>query len=252
MESRGAPIFGQTRSNVLVFGHRGAKALWPENTMPSFRQALALGVDGLETDVRRTKDGELVLLHDERVDRTTDGHGPAGSFTFAEMRRLNAAVGHDGPAEQIPSLAEFVEWAAGTKLYLNVEFKDYSRDAVDRTVRMLSDAGLLPRCVFTCFSAEVTGYVCGTCGLPTQGFPADMEKEPYEGMERDWYAVGIPMDRLTREASDAYLEQGIDPWCWCPDTDDAVRQAAAAGATLCTCNDPRPALALLRAMGLRR
>ncbi|MFL7810718.1 MAG: glycerophosphodiester phosphodiesterase, partial [Anaerolineae bacterium] len=63
------------QGSIRVIGHRGAAALAPENTWAGFDLALALGVDAIETDVRATRDGVLVLLHDERLDRTTDGSG---------------------------------------------------------------------------------------------------------------------------------------------------------------------------------
>ena len=77
-------------SIIPVVGHRGAAALWPENTMYAFREAEKLGVDGLETDIRMTRDGELVLCHDERVDRTTDGTGRVCDLSLRELRALDA------------------------------------------------------------------------------------------------------------------------------------------------------------------
>ena len=70
--------------NIWVAGHRGWPAVYPENTMPSFRAALEVGVDQIETDVRITKDGKLVLFHDATVDRTTDGTGRVDEMTFEE------------------------------------------------------------------------------------------------------------------------------------------------------------------------
>lgn len=63
-------MWNQNEKNFYVFGHRGVKALYPENTMLSFQKAYEMGVDGIEFDVRATKDGELILMHDETVDRT--------------------------------------------------------------------------------------------------------------------------------------------------------------------------------------
>ena len=91
----------QGRDRVWVVGHRGAKALWPENTMLSFEKAIALGVDGIETDVHMTADGHLVLMHDLLLDRTTNGHGSVEEKTLAELRRLDA-----GSGERIPLLSE--------------------------------------------------------------------------------------------------------------------------------------------------
>lgn len=75
----------------LLIGHRGAAGLAPENTMPSFREAVERwGVDMIELDVRSTADGECVVIHDATVDRTTDGHGPVAEKRLAELRELDA------------------------------------------------------------------------------------------------------------------------------------------------------------------
>ncbi len=76
----------------LVIGHRGNRAWAPENTLVSFREAVALGVDALEFDLRVSRDGGLVVMHDETLDRTTDGRGPVASLTAAELGRLDAGA----------------------------------------------------------------------------------------------------------------------------------------------------------------
>jgi len=79
-------------------GHRGAAALEPENTLRSFRRAAEEGADALELDLRVTRDGHLVVLHDPAVDRTTDGIGPVHELTLAEVQRLDAGLGEKVPA----------------------------------------------------------------------------------------------------------------------------------------------------------
>lgn len=74
----------------LAFAHRGGAALWPENTLIAFEQALALGCRYLETDVHLTRDGHVVVLHDARLERTTDGSGWVAEHTYGELRRLDA------------------------------------------------------------------------------------------------------------------------------------------------------------------
>jgi glycerophosphoryl diester phosphodiesterase len=89
-----------------VGGHRGNPAEHPENTLASFRSAIELGVDMIECDVHLTADGELVVIHDHTLDRTTDGTGLVGRHTLAELRRLDA-----GGGERLPVLAEVCELA---------------------------------------------------------------------------------------------------------------------------------------------
>lgn len=76
----------------LVIAHRGDRAHAPENTVLAFERALAAGADALEIDVHVTRDGRLVVIHDERVDRTTDGRGPVESFTLASLEALDAGA----------------------------------------------------------------------------------------------------------------------------------------------------------------
>jgi glycerophosphoryl diester phosphodiesterase len=98
-------------------GHRGAPAYEPENTLQSIRTALAMGAAAVEVDVQLTKDGELAVIHDSTVDRTTDGTGAVRDFTLAELQKLDA-----GKGQPIPSLAEVAAAVAG-KAHLVVEVK---------------------------------------------------------------------------------------------------------------------------------
>ena len=101
-------------NQVVVCAHRGASGTHPENTIPAFVEAAALGCEMVEFDVRATVDGHLVILHDETIDRTTDGTGKIWQLSFAETRRLNADAGHDAHAGvQIPTLHETLDCLPG-------------------------------------------------------------------------------------------------------------------------------------------
>ena len=100
-----------------IMGHRGAPVDEPENTLRSFSRALAVGVTAVELDVQLTKDGRLAVIHDETLDRTTNGKGRVKDFTLAELQRLDA-----GRGEPIPSLEEVFDLVQG-KAELVVELK---------------------------------------------------------------------------------------------------------------------------------
>ena len=85
----------QNKDNIWVAAHRGWCSKYPENTIEAIRAAVELGVDQIETDIRVTKDGELVLMHDATVDRTTNGTGKVIDYTLEELRQLDAGV-HKG------------------------------------------------------------------------------------------------------------------------------------------------------------
>ncbi len=94
---------------MLIIGHRGWPAAYPENTIPSFLAALKEGADGVELDVHLSKDGVPVVIHDYYVDRTTDGRGKVSSFTADELGRLDAGVKFGMRGVQVPTLREVIE-----------------------------------------------------------------------------------------------------------------------------------------------
>lgn len=106
-----------------IFAHRGYSAAYAENTMSAFIAAEEAGADGLELDVQLTRDGEVVVIHDEKVDRTTSGKGFVKDFSYKEIRAFNANH-KSGKKESIPSLMEVLEWMQTNKLVCNIELKN--------------------------------------------------------------------------------------------------------------------------------
>lgn len=104
-------------SEQIIIAHRGASGHAPENTLLSYRRALEYGAHMIELDVHETLDGDLVCIHDSTVDRTTNGSGEVHSFTYKELRGLDA-----GEGEQIPLLEDVLKYASG-KLHVNIELK---------------------------------------------------------------------------------------------------------------------------------
>ena len=109
---------------TLVFGHRGASAAAPMNTLAAFQLAYEGGAHGIELDVHLSQDQQIIVLHDFTVDATTDGQGAAADFTLAELKRLDAGSWFAPPfaGETIPTLDEVFE-SCGGKLLLNIEIK---------------------------------------------------------------------------------------------------------------------------------
>ena len=237
-------VFNKNESHIVVAGHRGAKSLYPENTMLSYIKAIELGVDQLEIDVNITKDGEPVLIHDLTLDRTTDKKGAVREYTLAEIKEADA-----GDGERIPHFRELLELIKDTDITLNVEVKDKTEECVDKIMQTLSDYPMQNRFVIACWDARFTKYAYEKYGVPTQGFPKEIWQN-YESMGDGYpHSIGIPMEKLTAELCEQYRQIGVEPWCWCPDSEEAVIKAVNAGARLMTCNDPRPALKILREMG---
>lgn len=134
----------------LVMAHQGGDGLWPGNTLYAFEHAAALGVDVLEFDIHSTADGELIVMHDATVDRTTNGTGRIAAMTLKEIKALDA--GHrwspDGGRTHpyrgqgiiVPTLAEV--FARFPDYHLNIEMKQVAPEAVANFCRMIRDRGL--------------------------------------------------------------------------------------------------------------
>jgi glycerophosphoryl diester phosphodiesterase len=139
----------------LTFAHRGGAGLWPENTLEAFRGAVAVGSTHLETDLRMTRDGEIVVMHDARLERTTNGSGEVSAHTLAELKRLDAghhfspdgkAFPYRGRGVTIPTFAELV--AAAPSVRFNVEIKERGPFDLPRAlVEFIDRHGLAERIV---------------------------------------------------------------------------------------------------------
>ena len=113
-------------NKTLNIAHRGASGYFPENTILAFQKAVELGCDGIETDVQLTKDNIPVIIHDEFVDRTTDGKGLVKDYTLCELRKLDAGINFNKKYEglKIPTLDEFLSLAKENNIMINIEIKN--------------------------------------------------------------------------------------------------------------------------------
>ena len=121
-----------------MIAHRGGGGIAPENTLAAFRKALEMGVDAIELDVRLTRDGYVVVIHDRRVDRTTTGKGSVGTYTLGELKSLDAGswFGPQFRGEQVPTLGEVFE-ALPVDLPIYVELKARGHRAWHLVVRIV-------------------------------------------------------------------------------------------------------------------
>jgi glycerophosphoryl diester phosphodiesterase len=126
-------------SQPIIFAHRGASAYAPENTLAAFELAIAQQADAIELDVKLSADGQVVVIHDSTVDRTTNGKGKVKDMSLAELKALDAGsfVSRNFSGEKIPTLEEVFE-AVGRRTFINVELKNYTnrRDDLVETVCM--------------------------------------------------------------------------------------------------------------------
>ena len=155
---RQLPLLRSQTGRVLVLAHRGASGLRPENTLAAFRDALEDGADGLELDVRATADGELVVLHDRTVNRTTNGAGSVSKKTVDEVEKLDAGSWFQPGFrnEHIPLLSQVLDLAVnGTILDLEIKEKPQNTAFLERFADLVRQRGCTGRVVVTAMNPKV-------------------------------------------------------------------------------------------------
>jgi glycerophosphoryl diester phosphodiesterase len=260
----------QSKDNIWVAAHRGWCAKYPENTMEAFRAALELGVDQIETDVRMTKDGELVCMHDACVCRTTNGGGYVRDLTLEQIKELDAGIrkGPEFAGCKVPTFIEFMDLVKDhPTITIDIELKGYpvpgseyemeAFDICDRVLKIVDDYGFRDRCVINTFSGRLQEYLDEKYhGMyrqhvyyPKRNLGTLITRDPYEYAycccmfgENDYMA--------TKEEFEAMRERGVRTWAGAGVKDEAsVLRAIEAGAELITCNNCDEILDLLRKHG---
>jgi len=141
---------------VMIVGHRGARNLWPENSLEGFRKLIDLGVEAVEFDVHLTSDRDLVVIHDPTLERTTLGSGPVGARTLPE---LQGTVLRDS-LESVPSLDQVLELFRDSPLELHIELKtnvigNAYQGMEAEVLKAVAHHGFQGRSILTCFMLEV-------------------------------------------------------------------------------------------------
>jgi glycerophosphoryl diester phosphodiesterase len=144
---------------VEIYAHRGCSGLYPENTMPAFQAAGEIEVDGIELDVQMTKDGEIVVIHDETIDRTTNGIGYVKDFFYKQLRLFDAGSWFHPQFHhtKIPALVEVLDWLKSfeNNITLNIELKNGQinyQGLEEKVLQLVYDYSLSTRVVFSSFN----------------------------------------------------------------------------------------------------
>lgn len=152
---------------MKIWAHRGASAAAPENTMEAFSLAAQMGADGIELDIQLSADGEVVVLHDETVDRTSSGSGRVCDLTLAQLRELDFSCGMAAYAgARIPTLREVYAAFAKSGMFFNVEIKceqgDY-RTLCEKALVLEKEAGMAGRVLYSSFNWDAMREVRALC-----------------------------------------------------------------------------------------
>ena len=236
-------------SDFLVIAHRGASSYAPENTLAAFDLALQLGVKHLECDVHASRDGQIVIIHDDTVDRTTNGTGRVTDYTLAELQKLDAGswFGEQFAGEHIPTCEDILARYKG-RAHFHIEIKGRTAHLAVWTVDLIRRHAMTDQVTITSFQIA-----------PLQ--------------ETRAYAPELPTGWLVPEASDAIIAQaqalGITQLCpraptitpalvqrlqtagfvvraWGVATEELMRQVVEAGAAGMTINFPDTLLTYLQ------
>jgi glycerophosphoryl diester phosphodiesterase len=230
------------KDGPLVIGHRGASGYMPENTMASFDLAVKMGADMIELDIHPTKDGHLVVLHDETVDRTTDGSGRISSISLEQSQKLNAAAkfGND-MVERIPTLAEalekysrlmpiMVEVKHGSSIYPGIERKVVKElelfDAVSRVELISFDLECLRN-----IRRESTQVKIGFIFEGNMATFANLVGKSVDALHGMWTYV-------TRAHVDYARRMGYSTHVWTVDSEEEINEARKLGADGIVSNYP--------------
>lgn len=228
---------GLVDARVRVLAHRGGTR--PDGTILAGERSIALGVDILEVDVRLTRDGHAVILHDATVDRTTDGKGPVAGMTLAELQRLNA-----GEGERVPTATEFLAAIRG-RAWVTLELKVAA--AADRVVEAIRDADAFAWVVVRSPDLERLGALKKAEPRLLTGAMA-----PWPASPARLAALGLAAytpssnEKLTREGIAALQSAGIAVWATLCNDPAEMRRLAALGVDGIITDDPARLIAVLK------
>ena len=223
---------------AILVAHRGYSAVAPENTLASLRAALKAGVLACEVDVRATSDGEVVLMHDETVDRTTDGHGRVGELNLEQVKALDAGSwkGEAFCGERVPTLREALE--VMREGHLVIEVKEEGIE--ERVARTVMEAGAQDRTTAISFSLEVCRRmralipevgVLWLLGGGDEGAVVRALKAGVQGLDVHYRAI-------TPEFAEAVLRRGLSLWAWTLEDPQDAGRLRDLGVSAITSDDP--------------
>lgn len=211
----------------LVIGHRGFSRIAPENTLSAFEAATKQNVDMIELDVTLSKDGKLVVIHDDDLDRTTNGKGPVVNHTLEELKNMDAGnwLNESFKDSKIPTLEEVFN-KFGNKVMINVEIKEPTHptiSVVDKVVNLIQERKLAPSVVISSFNHDVLKKVHSLDKSLKIAVLTDKSLEKIDPVKLTKSLHGISFNpdsqHITKEAVDKLHEAGllVLPWSHTPD-----------------------------------
>jgi len=247
-------------NRMMVAGHRGDCYNWPENTMEGYRAAIEAGADMIEIDVHVTKDMQLILMHDDKVDRTTDCQGAIKDMTFEQMRAINA--GERSLPMQVPTLEELLALLSEKNILLNLEIKEYYNEenadrchfCIDECVKLIEKYDYADKMVFNSFDAHVLEYIAKKYNgrYMLHGFYPYSIMHNVEGNPDDYLYCACIFDDRNKAHYEYLQSKGIEPWIGAGVTRKVhMKECFDMGAKLITTNNVADCIKKLEETGCR-
>jgi glycerophosphoryl diester phosphodiesterase len=230
---------------VWNIAHRGASADRPENTLAAFEEAIRQGADVIEADVRTTSDGELLVINDALLDRTTNATGPVSGTDYARARSLDA-----GRGERIPTPDEVLELARG-RARVTFDIKD--EEAVEGLVAIVDELEMAESVTFSTFEPEIVerlrelGVVSPVMQVVDSATAVASLATGHAGAGRAISGIGIPAALVSAELTDRLHRHGFAVFAWTVDDADAMERLVRDGINGILTNRPSVLAGVLRA-----
>ena len=224
---------------MINYAHRGASEYAPENTLSSFYLGLLQGANGIETDVQRTKDGVLVLFHDDTVDRVTDGSGAVCELDFAELRGLKVTgKAPNGFYDRIVTFREFLEKFSCYDIRFAIEFK--TEGVEEESLALIKEFGILEKTTFTSFKFNCIKKIKELDPGARVGYlTRRMEDSVMESLLSIGGEEMAPRaDLITEELMQKWRSAGLGVRAWGVKNTDLMEKACAFGVDGMTVNFP--------------
>jgi glycerophosphoryl diester phosphodiesterase len=234
----------------LLIGHRGYPARFPENTLASFEGAMQAGCDMIELDVTLTQDRRVVVIHDDTLERTTNGKGPVRERTLEDIKRLNAGGWFDPrfSAQRVPELSEVMDLTAG-RCMLNIEIKasayekNYPADAIEhQVVKLVKTSGAMDRVIISSFDRRILERIAALDAPPAVALISDHAADA--GVLETLRAIQAfswhpRFTALRRDQVERLHAAGLKVFPWTINTRQEAEKVLALGVDGLICNDLR-------------
>jgi glycerophosphoryl diester phosphodiesterase len=244
------------RFPVLVVAHRGFSGAAPENTLAAFRKAIETGSDMIELDIQLSKDGKIVVIHDDTLERTTNGQGKVADHALREIRKLDAGSWFNPrfSGEKIPTLQEVLKLAKG-KVLVNIEIKTPTHgqypitDLADRGLDAVKKAGMLNRVIFSSFNPASLEWVRNK---EPRAWVAFLYHHDWNSLSevtkgKDWRVLNLRNSFLTRGKIEKIRQGGIKINVYTVNSEEELGQFVKWGADGIITNHPDRLIRILKA-----